>query len=93
MFGTEPRCLVCDRLWTLKAGHLHHATYARLGDENHSDLIPLCSADHRRLHTILDSHDSWRRANRATASAAIIATLRAQTDTPSLPAQAVVGSS
>ena len=91
--GTEPRCLVCDRLWTLRAGHLHHASYARLGDENLSDLIPLCSADHRRLHSILDSHDSWRRANRAIASAAIIATLRAQTLTLSQPAEAVASSS
>jgi 5-methylcytosine-specific restriction endonuclease McrA len=75
--GIEPRCLVCGRLWTLKAGHLHHTTYARLGDEDLSDLVPLCQADHRKLHRLLDSHTTWLRTNRATASAAIIATLRA----------------
>jgi 5-methylcytosine-specific restriction endonuclease McrA len=76
--GTEPRCLACGRVWTLKAGHLHHTTYARLGDEDLSDLIPLCGADHRRLHQMLDSHPTWRRTDRATASAALIAILRAQ---------------
>ena len=74
--GIEPSCLVCGRRWTLKSGHLHHTTYARLGSESLSDLLPLCRRDHRGLHAILDSHPTWQRADRQTATAAIIAALR-----------------
>ncbi len=74
--GVEPSCLVCGRRWTLKAGHLHHATYDRLGAEALHDLLPLCRRDHKTLHAIIDSHPTWRRTDRQTATAAIIAALR-----------------
>ncbi|KJK11760.1 hypothetical protein UB45_10920 [Terrabacter sp. 28] len=74
--GVEPSCLVCGRRWTLKAGHLNHATYVRLGEESLADLLPLCRRDHRRLHAILDASPSWCRADRQTATAGIIAALR-----------------
>lgn len=74
--GIKPFCIVCGRRWTLKAGHLHHATYDRLGAESDRDLLPLCQRDHKALHAIIDSHPSWRRADRQTTTAAIIATLR-----------------
>lgn len=74
--GIEPSCLVCGRRWTLKSGHLHHLTYARLGDESLQDLLPLCRRDHRRLHAIIDAHPGWRRVDRRTATAAIIAEMR-----------------
>ncbi|GAA2748324.1 hypothetical protein GCM10009868_40890 [Terrabacter aerolatus] len=74
--GIEPSCLVCGRRWTLKAGHLHHATYDRLGAESLRDLLPLCRRDHKALHAIIDSHPTWQRADRQTATAAIIAGLR-----------------
>src|SRR6476660_8819007 len=50
--GIEPSCLVCGRRWTLKAGHLHHATYERLGAESPRDLLPLCRRDHKLLHVL-----------------------------------------
>ena len=62
--GVEPSCLVCGRRWTLKSGHLHHATYARLGAEPVEDLVPLCRRDHQRLHALIDAHPTWRRADR-----------------------------
>lgn len=74
--GVEPSCLVCGRRWTLKGGHLHHATYNRLGAESVHDLLPLCRRDHKALHAIIDSHPTWRRTDRQTATAAIIAGLR-----------------
>lgn len=74
--GVEPTCLVCGRRWTLKAGHLHHVTYARLGNESTEDLVPLCRRDHQRLHALIDAAPTWRRADRRTATAAIIASMR-----------------
>ena len=74
--GIEPSCLVCGQRWTLRAGHLHHATYDRLGAESLRDLLPLCRRDHKALHAIIDSHPTWRRADRQTATAANIASLR-----------------
>jgi 5-methylcytosine-specific restriction endonuclease McrA len=75
--GIEPSCLVCGRSWTLKSGHLHHTTYARLGDESLTDLVPLCRRDHRALHALIDCTPTWRRTDRRTATAGIIALLRA----------------
>src|SRR3954462_6108413 len=60
--GVEPYCLVCGQRWTLKAGHLHHATYDRLGAESLRDLLPLCRRDHQMLHAVIDLHPTWRRA-------------------------------
>src|SRR3954470_3656259 len=68
--GVEPSCLVCGQSWTLKASHLHHATYDRLGAESLRDLLPLCRRDHQILHAVIDLHPTWRRADRRTATAA-----------------------
>ena len=91
--GIEPSCLVCGRRWALKSGHLHHTTYARLGDESLSDLVPLCRRDHRALHAVIDSTPTWRRTDRRTATAALIAVLReartARTDLGSDPPTAL----
>ena len=74
--GTAPTCLVCDRQWSPKSGHLHHLTYVRIGHEDDTDLVPLCSRDHRRLHAVLENSPSWRRLDRAQASMGIIGVLR-----------------
>lgn len=76
--GEEPVCAVCGRVWTLREGHLHHRTYARLGQELPTDLVPMCGADHVRLHDLWDAHPSWRTTGRATATVGIIAALRRQ---------------
>jgi len=73
----EPRCMVCDRPWTLRTGDLHHRTYARLGHEQHSDLVPLCRICHTELHRLLESAPGWRRMPREQATDALIAVLRA----------------
>ena len=74
--GTPPTCLACDHQWSPKTGHLHHLTSVRIGTEDDTDLVPLCSQDHRRLHDVLESSPSWRRLGRAQASIGIIAMLR-----------------
>jgi hypothetical protein len=74
--GTPPACLVCDRAWSPKSGHLHHLTYERIGNEDDTDLVPLCAHHHRRLHAVLERSPSWRRLGRAQASVGIIALLR-----------------
>lgn len=77
VFGAEPACLVCGAPWTLRAGDLHHRTYARLGHERFTDLVPLCRQPcHEQVHAVLDAIPGWRRAGRAAASDAIIARLR-----------------
>ena len=89
--GTEPSCVVCGQVWTLRYGHLHHRTYARLGHELLTDVVPLCPADHTRLHDLWDAHPSWRTTGRATATLGIIAALRRQRrsdgSTPHVPAR------
>ncbi len=74
--GIPPTCLVCDHQWSPKTGHLHHLTYVRIGNEDDTDLVPLCSRDHRRLHDVLESSLSWRRLGRAQASIGIITMLQ-----------------
>ena len=74
--GTPPMCLVCERVWRPGSGHLHHLTYVRIGREDDEDLAPLCGADHRLLHHVLDHSAGWRRMSRREASLAIIAHLR-----------------
>jgi hypothetical protein len=74
--GTPPTCLVCDRAWCLRAGHLHHLTYMRIGDERDDDLVPLCARHHRELHTVLDRSAGWRRLGRRQATVGIIGLLR-----------------
>ena len=74
--GTAPVCLVCDREWSLRNGHLHHLTYMRIGDEDDRDLVPLCARHHRRLHEVLERSSYWRTLGREQASLRIIALLR-----------------
>ena len=74
--GTPPACLVCDREWSLRTGHLHHLSYMRLGDEEDEDLVPLCASHHRQLHWVLDHSLGWRRLGRRQASVGIIGLLR-----------------
>ena len=74
--GTPPVCLVCDREWSLRNGHLHHLTYMRIGDEADRDLVSLCARHHRRLHEVLDKSPYWRKVGREQASRQIIALLR-----------------
>jgi len=83
---TSPSCLVCERQWSLRTGHLHHLTYIRLGYEEMDDLIPLCAAHHARLHHAFDRSSQWRRQGRAAASHGIVARLRRQVE--SRPAEA-----
>jgi hypothetical protein len=44
------RCLVCSAC----AFELHHRTYARLGEEELFDLVPLCAVHHKQLHALLE---------------------------------------
>jgi hypothetical protein len=45
------RCLVCGS----RDFVLHHRSYARLGEEQLFDLVPLCQHHHEQLHELLDS--------------------------------------
>jgi 5-methylcytosine-specific restriction endonuclease McrA len=72
----EPVCQVCESTWTLRRGHLHHLSYARLGHEADRDLVPLCRSCHQRLHRVLESNPAWLKAGRAHATGVIIARLR-----------------
>ena len=74
--GTPPHCLVCDRVWCPRNGHLHHLTYIRIGREDDEDLVPLCARDHRKLHHVLEHSAGWRRLSRLQASLGIIELLR-----------------
>jgi len=75
-YGTEPRCVVCGGLWSLRRGDLHHRSYDRLGAEADCDLIPLDRACHQQLHVILESTPAWGRLGRAQATDVIVARLR-----------------
>jgi hypothetical protein len=44
------RCIVCGTT----RFDLHHRSYARLGDEELFDLVPLCRRRHDQLHQLLD---------------------------------------
>lgn len=74
--GTPPACLVCDREWNLRSGHLHHLTYQRLGHEEDDNLVSLCARHHRQLHRVMEESAGWRRLGRRHASAGIIGLLR-----------------
>jgi hypothetical protein len=76
--GNDPCCAVCAAPWTLHHGCLHHRSYQRLGAEHHDDLTPLCAADHRHLHVLLESIPGWRRLPRHQATDILVAVLRAQ---------------
>jgi hypothetical protein len=45
------RCLVCSS----REFDLHHRSYARLGEEELFDLVPLCRRHHDKLHELLDA--------------------------------------
>lgn len=78
LYGTEPCCLVCGKRWTLRTGDLHRHSYARLGHEHFTDLLPLCRRPcHEQVHQVLDAIPGWRVVGRAAASDAIITRLRA----------------
>ena len=74
--GTPPACLVCEKTWSPRTGHLHHLTYLRLGGEHNEDLVPLCGMHHRRLHEVWDHSPGWRRLGRAQGSLGMIGMLR-----------------
>lgn len=58
----------CGREWRVTRDDTHHSSYARLGNEDHEDLWPLCRACHDLLHHLLDSSKSWRRMDRRLAN-------------------------
>jgi 5-methylcytosine-specific restriction endonuclease McrA len=72
----QPQCAGCDAPWLLDRDDLHHTTYARLGQERFSDLIPMCRACHNRLHELWDTSPAWRKLGRTQATVGIIAALR-----------------
>lgn len=47
----------CDHCGSPKNLHIHHITYEHLGEEEISDLVPLCEDCHKRLHDPFDSID------------------------------------
>lgn len=47
----------CDHCGSSKNLHIHHITYKNLGEEEISDLVPLCEDCHKRLHNPFDSID------------------------------------
>jgi len=55
------KCVIC---YSDKNLHLHHRTYARRGDENVTDLIPLCKNCHSLYHSdnscIEESTKIWK---------------------------------
>jgi hypothetical protein len=74
--GQEPACAVCGAEWTLRAGDLHHRTYARLGREDWRDLLAVCRPDHLLLHAFMERNPAWRRLPRDQATDLIAAWLR-----------------
>ena len=76
--GTEPVCQVCLAPWSLRHGDLHHRSYARLGHEADTDLVPLCRACHGQLHRVLESYTGWLCLGREAATDQVVARLRAK---------------
>lgn len=74
--GEQPSCVVCEHPWSERRGDLHHRTYARLGAEQDSDLIPMCRRCHDRLHDVIDASPGWRRADRRVATDIIVEQMR-----------------
>lgn len=85
--GSEPACAVCGRPWQLREDDLHHASYARLADEAHRDLIPMCREHHQALHDLWAASPAWRRLGREHATAGIIAALRRRRTEPAASRQ------
>jgi 5-methylcytosine-specific restriction endonuclease McrA len=76
--GAEPVCQICGGPWDLRHSDLHHRSYARLGHELDSDVVPLCRPCHRRLHRVLESSPVWLWLGRAQATDVIVARLRSR---------------
>lgn len=72
--GGEPVCAVCERPWTL-SDDLHHRTYMHLGEELFAELVPLCRADHEKVHEAFESRVSWLRQGRQYATDVLVARL------------------
>lgn len=49
-------CLICSSKYKL---HFHHLTYVRLGKERFSDIVVLCSKDHKMVHKALKKGILW----------------------------------
>lgn len=76
--GGDPACVVCGEVWSEHHGDLHHRSYARLGHEDFSDLLPLCRSCHEHLHLLLDANPAWRYRPRAEATDHLVAYLAHQ---------------
>ena len=50
VLSRTPFCFCC----TVKANHIHHRTYKRLGIEKLNDLVALCSSCHMGVHGLVD---------------------------------------
>lgn len=67
----------CENKWTLN-DDLHHATYARFGDEAHEDLWPMCRFCHSWIHQEIRGNRSYRKLADYTASSAALQLLRTE---------------
>lgn len=76
--GGEPVCAVCESAWT-PTDDLHHRTYMHLGEELFVDLVPLCRADHVKVHEFFERDVSYLRPGRQHATDVTVARLRAET--------------
>ena len=76
--GAEPACQVCGAPWSARHGDLHHRSYARLGHEADTDLVPLCRSCHGQLHRVLEPSTGWLRLGREVATDQVVARLRAK---------------
>jgi hypothetical protein len=72
----ERRCRACG---TKESIHLHHHTYARMGNELDTDLVPLCEEHHMLVHKF---HREGR-LSLTTATRKFLEYLGASLDTPS----------
>lgn len=50
-YDYDGKCYMCGTKDNIR---VHHITYIRLGDEHHSDLIPLCADCHKKIHELKD---------------------------------------
>lgn len=51
VYDYDGKCYMCGTKDNIR---VHHITYLHLGDEHHSDLIPLCADCHKKLHELKD---------------------------------------
>ena len=55
---------------------MHHMSYDRLGDELHTDLLPLCRRCHETVHMLIENSPNWRKMDRAQATTAVLNLIR-----------------